>query len=73
MRADASVKGPLNQYRMNLRNACPPKALALPLIYRISARPIGSSPIEEYTTSRAPERAGDFRTWHFCDMPTEPV
>jgi hypothetical protein len=29
-----------------LRNACLPRALALPLICRISARPIGSSPIE---------------------------
>src|ERR1700732_3175142 len=29
-----------------LRNACLPRVLALPLICRISARPIGSSPIE---------------------------
>jgi hypothetical protein len=29
-----------------LGSACPPKALALPLTYRISARPVGSSPIE---------------------------
>ena len=51
------------------RNACPPRAQALPLIYRISARPIGSSPIEDYTTSLAPERAGDFRT---CTLETSP-
>jgi hypothetical protein len=31
MRTYASVKGPLNQSN-ELRNACPPKALALPLI-----------------------------------------
>jgi polar amino acid transport system substrate-binding protein len=43
-----------------MRNACPPKALALPLIYRISAHPDGSSHIEDYTTFPAPERARDF-------------
>src|SRR5258707_13480268 len=52
-----------------MRNACPPKALALPLIYRVSARPVGSWPIEDYATFPAPEKAGDFpdpgtfRTW----------
>ena len=64
MRIYASVQGPQNQYLMNCAMLARRKAQAQPLIDGISARPIGSSPIEDYTTSRAPERAGDFRTWH---------
>jgi hypothetical protein len=70
MRSNVIGQRPAKPISNELRNACPPKAPALPLIYGISARPIGSSPIEEYTSSRAPERAGDFRTWQFSDKPT---
>jgi len=50
MQTCASVEGAPKALVKNsideLRNACLPKALALPLIFRISARPIGSSPTE---------------------------
>jgi hypothetical protein len=37
---------PVKTISNELRSACPPRALTLPLICRISARPIGSSLIE---------------------------
>jgi hypothetical protein len=67
-RSKTSQTAPAKPISNEVRNACPPQALALPLIYRISARPVGSSPIEDYTTSRALERAGDFRTLRYEQM-----
>src|SRR5229473_2829279 len=55
-----------------LRNACPPRALALPLICWISARPIGSSPIEITPIPVFLERARDFRIWHKADSAGRP-
>jgi hypothetical protein len=57
MRLCASAQGRQKSISNEWRNPCPPKAQALPLIYRISARPVGSLPIEYYNTSRASERA----------------
>jgi hypothetical protein len=59
-RANHAAKAVSNEWR----NARPPRALALLSIHRGSARPAGSLLIGDYTTSHAPERAGDAGIWH---------
>lgn len=65
-RANHAAKAVSNEWR----NACPPGALALLSIHRGSARPIGSSLTGDYTTSHAPERAGDAGIWRGADQPS---